>query len=238
VAYSSVSHLGFVVLGIFAFTTEAMQGAVIQMVNHGLSTGALFLLVGMLYERRHTRLMEDYGGLATSVPVLTTFMVFTVLASAGLPGLNGFVGEFLILLGAFKSTVLNSPIIVAFATSGVILAAVYLLYMVYRTFFGELTDEANAQMDDVNLREFVLMAPLVVLMFVMGFFPNPFLRQTEPATQFLLETIEQKRAAVIEQSTAPRMVDDGPQRVEIAPLESPTVSMEPSALTDEAPIAH
>jgi len=238
VAYSSVSHLGFVVLGIFAFTAEAMQGAVIQMVNHGLSTGALFLLVGMLYERRHTRLMEDYGGLATSVPVLSTFMVFTVLASAGLPGLNGFVGEFLILLGAFKSTVLNSPTIVAFATSGVILAAVYLLYMVYRTFFGELTDEANAQMEDLNLREFVLMAPLVVLMFVMGFFPNPFLKQTEPATQFLLETIEQKRAAVIEQETAPRQVENAPQRVEIAPLESPTVPMKPSALTNDTPTAN
>jgi NADH-quinone oxidoreductase subunit M len=238
VAYSSVSHLGFVVLGIFAFTTEAMQGAVIQMVNHGISTGALFLLVGMLYERRHTRLMEDYGGLATSVPVLTTFMVFTVLASAGLPGLNGFVGEFLILLGAFKSTVLDSAVIVAFATSGVILAAVYLLYMVYRTFFGELTDDANAQMADVNMREFVLMAPLVVLMFVMGFFPTPFLKQTEPATQFLLETIEQKRMAAIEQADTPRMADDGPQRVEIAPLESPTVSMEPSALKDETSTAN
>ena len=238
VAYSSVSHLGFVVLGIFAFTTEAMQGAVIQMVNHGISTGALFLLVGMLYERRHTRLMEDYGGLATSVPVLTTFMVFTVLASAGLPGLNGFVGEFLILLGAFKSTVLDSAVIVAFATSGVILAAVYLLYMVYRTFFGELTNDANAQMPDVNMREFVLMAPLVVLMFVMGFFPTPFLKQTEPATQFLLETIEQKRMAAIKQERAPRMTDEGPQRVEIAPLESPTVPMKPSALTNDAPTAN
>jgi NADH-quinone oxidoreductase subunit M len=200
VAYSSVSHLGFVVLGLFAFTTEAMQGAVIQMVNHGLSTGALFLLVGMLYERRHTRLMDDYGGLAGSVPVLTTLMVFSVLASAGLPGLNGFVGEFMILLGSFKSTVLDSAVLVIFATTGVILAAVYLLHMVYRTFFGALDDEANANMADVNGRELLLMAPLVVLMFVMGFFPNPFLRQTEPTTEFLLETIEEKHAAALEQA--------------------------------------
>jgi len=203
VAYSSVSHLGFVVLGIFAFTAEAMQGAVIQMVNHGISTGALFLLVGMLYERRHTRLMEDYGGLATSVPILSTLMVFSVLASAGLPGLNGFVGEFMILLGAFKSTVLDSAALVVLATSGVILAAVYLLYMVYETFFGELTNEANAQMADVNGRELLLMAPLVVLMLVMGFYPAPFLAQTEPTTTFLLDTIEEKRAAVESMETAP-----------------------------------
>jgi len=200
VAYSSVSHLGFVVLGLFAFTPEALQGAVIQMVNHGLSTGALFLLLGMLYERRHTRMMEDYGGLASSVPVLSTLMVFSVLASAGLPGLNGFVGEFMILLGSFKSTVLDTPGLVVLATTGVILAAVYLLHMVYRTFFGELTIEANAEMADVNGREFLLMAPLVVLMLVMGFFPNPFLRQTKPTTDFLLDKIESKKAAAIEQA--------------------------------------
>jgi NADH-quinone oxidoreductase subunit M len=229
VAYSSVSHLGFVVLGIFAFTTEAMQGAVIQMVNHGLSTGALFLLVGMLYERRHTRLMEDYGGLATSVPVLTTFMVFSVLASAGLPGLNGFVGEFMILLGAFKSTVLDAPVLVALATTGVILAAIYLLYMVYRTFFGELTDTANAEMADMNAREFGLMVPLAALMLILGFAPNVFLQQTAPTTDFLLETMEERRTAALElqerrtPSTAARAERDAAparpdQRVEAAPL--------------------
>lgn len=229
VAYSSVSHLGFVVLGLFAFTAEAMQGAVIQMVNHGLSTGALFLLVGMLYERRHTRMMDDYGGLASSVPVLTTLMVFSVLASAGLPGLNGFVGEFLILLGSFKSTVLDSPTLVIFATTGVILAAVYLLHMVYRTFFGELTEPANAEMADVNGREFLLMAPLVVLMFVLGFFPNPFLRQTEPTTEFLLETIEEKRMAVQEQAEA----DERTAKAPVAPPESEKISIEPDQLTIE-----
>lgn len=197
VAYSSVSHLGFVVLGIFAFTIESMQGAVIQMVNHGISTGALFLLVGMLYERRHTREMADFGGIAKVVPVLTFFMIFSVLASAGLPGLNGFVGEFLILLGSFKSDIVGSPILIAFATSGVILAAVYLLWMLYRTFFGPLNGDENRSMPDMNLREIALMAPLAVLMFVLGFAPNSFLEKTEPTTLFLLETIEQKRLAVL-----------------------------------------
>jgi NADH-quinone oxidoreductase subunit M len=226
VAYSSISHLGFVVLGLFAFTTEAMQGAVIQMINHGVSTGALFLLVGMLYERRHTRLMGDYGGLATSVPVLTTFMVISVLASAGLPGLNGFVGEFLILLGSFKSTVIDSPVLVALATSGVILAAMYLLHMLYRTFFGELTDEANAEMADLNGREFALMAPLIVLMFVLGFFPNPFLRQTAPTTEFLLETVEEKRAAVEARAADAPATADEPSKVPAAPPEAEEVSIE------------
>jgi NADH-quinone oxidoreductase subunit M len=198
VAYSSVSHLGFVVLGIFAFTAESLQGAMIQMINHGISTGALFLIVGMLYERRHTRLMEDFGGIAKSVPVLTFFMVFTALASAGLPGLNGFVGEFLILLGAFSSSYIGSPLLIALATSGVILAAVYLLWMLYRMFFGPITHEANAKMLDLNLREVALLAPLAVLMIVMGFMPQPFLKTSEPATTFLLETIEQKRLAAIE----------------------------------------
>jgi NADH-quinone oxidoreductase subunit M len=197
VAYSSVSHLGFVVLGIFAFTAEAMQGAVIQMVNHGISTGALFLLVGMLYERRHTREMADFGGIAKTVPILTFFMVFSVLASAGLPGLNGFVGEFLILLGSFKSDVVGSPFLIAVATSGVILAAVYLLWLLYRTFFGPIHDEKNRSMPDMNLREIALMAPLAVLMFVLGFAPNSFLERSEPTTQFLLDTIEQKRLAVL-----------------------------------------
>jgi len=225
VAYSSVSHLGFVVLGIFAFTPEAMQGAIIQMVNHGLSTGALFLLVGMLYERRHTRLMDDYGGIAKSVPVLTFFMVFSVLASAGLPGLNGFVGEFLILLGAFKSTVVGSPVLIALATTGVILAAVYLLWMVYKTFFGALTNEANRDMADMNGREFALMAPLAALMLIMGFAPNPFLQKSEAATDFLLETMETKRMAVQEAADEAAPVAE---RLEI----TPDVAVDKRKMTD------
>jgi NADH-quinone oxidoreductase subunit M len=200
VAYSSVSHLGFVVLGLFAFNVEGLQGALIQMINHGLSTGALFLLVGMLYERRHTRLMADFGGIARSAPVLTFFMVLTALASAGLPGLNGFVGEFLILVGAFKSEVVGLPLLIALATTGVVLAVVYLLWLIYRTFFGPLTREENREMADLNAREVLLLAPLAVLMVVLGLMPNPFLQKSEPAVRFLLETIEAKRLAALEEA--------------------------------------
>ena len=179
VAYSSVSHLGFVVLGVFAFDLVAVQGALIQMVNHGISTGALFLIIGMLYERRHTRAMADYGGIAKTVPVLTFFMLFSVFASAGLPGLNGFVGEFMILVGSWNSPALGNPLLIAVATTGVIFAAVYLLWMVYRTFFGEITDEANQTMKDLNGREIGLLLPLAALMLLMGFWPAPFLERSE-----------------------------------------------------------
>ena len=216
VAYSSVSHLGFVVLGIFAFTAEAMQGAVIQMINHGISTGALFLLVGMLYERRHTREMSDYGGIAKSVPVLTFFMIFTVLASAGLPGLNGFVGEFMILMGSFKSAVIGSPVLIAIATTGVILAAVYMLWMVYGVFWGSLESDENRDMADLNLRELALLTPLAVLMIWIGFGPKPFLDLSEPTTEFLLETIEAKRAYLPEE--APALVYDGERFVPVESL--------------------
>ena len=194
VAYSSVSHLGFVVLGIFAVTLESIQGAMIQMINHGISTGALFLIVGMLYERRHTRLMADYGGIAKSVPVLTFFMVLTALASAGLPGLNGFVGEFLILVGAFSSDAPGMQVLTVIATLGVILAAVYLLWMLSRMFFGPLTTESNRKMPDLNVRELVILAPMALLMILLGLMPQPFLKVSEPAAARLLEVIEQKRA--------------------------------------------
>ncbi len=196
VAYSSVSHLGFVVLGVFAFDVVAVQGSLIQMVNHGISTGALFLIIGMLYERRHTRAMADYGGIAKSVPVLAFFMLFSVFASAGLPGLNGFVGEFMILLGSWNSPTVGNRLLVAVATTGVIFAAVYLLWMVYRTFFGEITDERNAAMKDLNGREIGLLLPLAALMLLMGFWPAPFLAQSERAVRSLLETSIAKADAV------------------------------------------
>ncbi len=196
VAYSSVSHLGFVVLGLFAFTTEATQGALIQMVNHGISTGALFLIIGMLYERRHTRAMADFGGIAKTVPVLTFFMLLSVFASAGLPGLNGFVGEFMILVGSWTSPTVGQPWLIAIATTGVIFAAVYLLWMVYRTFFGPVTHEANRTMPDLNGREIALLLPLAVLMIWLGMAPAPFLARSEAAVRSLLATSVAKAAAV------------------------------------------
>ncbi len=196
IAYSSVSHLGFVVLGIFAFNVVALQGAMIQMVNHGLSTGAMFLIIGMLYERRHTRKMEDFGGIAKSVPVLSFFMVFTVLASVGLPGLNGFVGEFLILTGTFSSDVLGNPVLVAVATSGVIFAAYYLLWMVYKVFFGPIVREENRTMKDLNRREIALLIPLAVFMVWIGVAPAKFLETSETSTNAIIEQIEFKRLAM------------------------------------------
>ncbi|MEM9665425.1 MAG: proton-conducting transporter membrane subunit, partial [Bacteroidota bacterium] len=164
---------------------------------------ALFLLIGMMYERRHSREMADYGGIAKTMPVLTFFMVFTALASAGLPGLNGFVGEFMILIGSFKSTVIDSPLLVALATSGVILAAMYLLFMIYSTFFGEVTSEEVRALPDLNAREVGILVPLAALMIIMGFLPTPFLKQSELMASYLLDTIEEKRTAALLEAEQP-----------------------------------
>ncbi len=236
VAYSSVSHLGFVVLGIFAFTLTSLQGAVIQMINHGLSTGALFLLVGMLYERRHTRRMADFGGIARSVPLLTFFMVLTALASAGLPGLNGFVGEFLILVGSFGSSIPGMTVLTAFATTGVILAAIYLLWMLSRIFFGPVRNEENQTMPDLNRRELIILVPLAALMILMGVMPQPFLERSEPATAQLLELVQAKQSAAPDEPSRPsqkNMPDDpvreGGFEVRAEPDTSQTQGMIPYA---------
>ncbi|MFN2589489.1 MAG: NADH-quinone oxidoreductase subunit M [Actinomycetota bacterium] len=177
VAYSSVSHLGFVVLGIFAFTTEGMSGGVLQMVNHGLSTGALFLLVGMLYERIHTRDLGKMGGLSNAVPVLAGVFLFVALSSVGLPGLNGFVGEFLILLGAFAANKAYAVI----AVSGVVLAAVYLLWAYQRAMHGELRNEEHRSLLDLDVREKVVLAPILAAIVLIGVFPNLLLNEIEPS---------------------------------------------------------
>ncbi len=204
VAYSSVSHLGFVVLGIFAFNTVGLQGALIQNINHGISTGALFLIVGFMYERRHSRLMSDYGGVAKVAPVLTFMMVISVMASAGLPGLNGFVGEFMILLGAFQSTVIGRPLLIALATTGVILAAIYLLWMLYRVFFGPVKDDHIAhEMPDLGAREMAALVPLVILMIVLGFLPAPFLAKQERSVAQYIEMVTAKRNASLGAAAAP-----------------------------------
>jgi len=193
VAYSSVSHLGFVVLGIFALTEEGMQGSVIQMVNHGLSTGALFLLVGMIYDRRHTRLIKDFGGLAKPMPVYAAFFMIVMLSSVGLPGLNGFVGEFLILLGSFRSPFLGSPWFAVIASSGVILAAVYLLWSYQRVFFGKNERPENQNLPDLNGREIAVLVPVLLFIVWIGVYPGTFLGKSAASTKALIQRIEETR---------------------------------------------
>ncbi len=184
VAYSSVSHMGFVVLGLFSFTEVGMQGALYQMLNHGISTGALFLFVGFIYERRHTRQINEFGGLATSMPWFSTLFVFASLSSVGLPFLNGFVGEFLILLGSWTSTAVRYPeITTMLAATGVIWAAVYMLWMLQRVVFGKITKPENATLGDLNAREIGLLIPLLVLMLFMGVFPRPFLDRSKASVE-------------------------------------------------------
>jgi NADH-quinone oxidoreductase subunit M len=176
VAYSSVSHMGFVVLGLFSFTEQGMQGALYQMLNHGFSTGALFLFVGMIYERRHTRMISEYGGLATSMPWFSALFVIASLSSIGLPFLNGFVGEFLIMLGTWTSTAIyHTWIATMLAGTGVIWAAVYMLWMLQRVVFGRLRNPKNANLSDLDAREIGLLVPLLLLMLFMGVYPRPFL---------------------------------------------------------------
>jgi NADH-quinone oxidoreductase subunit M len=188
VAYSSVSHLGFCVLGIFAMTQTAIEGSILQMVNHGLSTGALFLLVGVIYERRHTRMLADYGGLAKSMPVYTTLFVIAVLSSVGLPGLNGFVGEFLILAGSFQT----HPRATIVAATGVILAAIYLLWLVQRVFFGPITNDENRSVRDIAWNEIAALVPLIILMVWIGVHPNTFLKPMEPSVRQLLTIVRER----------------------------------------------
>src|SRR5512132_198493 len=193
VAYSSVSHLGFVVLGLFTLNEQGMVGGIIQMINHGLSTGALFLIVGMLYERRHTRLIADYGGLWKVVPALSVLFLIVTFSSIGLPGLNGFVGEFLILVGAFQ--VHRTAAVLA--TSGIIFAAVYLLWMYQRVIFGEVTHEENRRLPDLSLREWAVLLPLLVLIVWIGVFPSAFTGKTEATISALIAQVQSKASVAL-----------------------------------------
>ena len=193
VAYSSVAHLGFVMLGVAAMTTTAVVGAVYQMLNHGISTGALFLLVGMLYDRRHTFLIDEFGGLKAVMPWFSAVFLLICLSSIAVPGFNGFVGEFLILLGSWRAPFIPGHALVAVASVGVILAAAYILWMVQRVLYGEVTRPANAGLPDLSAREALVLAPLVVLALFMGIASPIFTRTIEPAADALVRQVRPAR---------------------------------------------
>ena len=186
VAYSSVSHLGFVMLGIFALTLQSVQGALMVMINHGISTGALFLLVGIIYERRHSRLIDAYGGIARVVPMFAAALTFVSLSSIGLPGTNGFVGEFLVLIGSFRTY----PVLTVISTTGVIFAAVYLLWAIQRILFNSLDKPENTEIPDLNRRELALLVPLIVVIIWLGVYPAPVLRRMEGSAQVLIDRVQ------------------------------------------------
>ena len=189
VAFSSVSHMGFIMLGMMALNLQGMEGSIMQMINHGISTGALFILVGMIYERRHTRLISEYGGLAGRVPVYSTFFMIVLLSSIGVPGTNGFIGEFTILLGTWS----YNKIYAILAASGVIFAACYMLWMYQRVFYGKITNPANEKLTDLNLREKVVLVPLVIMIFWIGFYPKPFFKIMEPSVKTIIAQVEKGR---------------------------------------------
>ncbi len=219
VAYSSVAHLGFVMLGIFALNQQGIAGGMLQMLNHGVSTGALFLIVGFIYERRHTRLITDFGGLSKQMPIFATIFMIVTLSSIGLPGTNGFVGEFLVLLGAYESKLRWFTVV---ATSGVILSAVYMLWMFQRVMFGELDNPKNQVLADLNAREIVIMVPLLVLIFVMGVYPTPFLNKMAPAIDRLVQQGTQKQVAQTILPLAPMQMQMAPHGMEMP--ESPAMN--------------
>jgi NADH-quinone oxidoreductase subunit M len=192
VAYSSVAHLGFVMIGVFALNQQGIAGGMLQMINHGISTGALFLIVGFIYERRHTRLISDFGGLSKQMPIFATIFMIVTFSSVGLPGTNGFVGEFLVLLGGFESKLRVWTII---ASSGVILSAVYMLWMFQRVMFGELSNPKNQVLKDLNGREIAIMTPLIIMIFVMGIYPTPFIDKMNPSIDKLIAQAKRNQVA-------------------------------------------
>ncbi len=200
IAFSSVSHMGFVTLGMFALNMQGVQGSVLQMVNHGLSTGALFLIVGLIYDRRHTRMIADFGGLSTVMPIYATLFAIVMFSSIGLPGLNGFVGEFLILVGAFHVDWRWA----AFAVTGIVLGAAYMLWLYQRTMFGVVTHPENRHLLDLNFREAMTLIPIVIMCFWIGLYPVPFLKAMEPSVQKMVARLDQARKVMEEVPPATR----------------------------------
>ncbi|MDQ3280334.1 MAG: NADH-quinone oxidoreductase subunit M [Acidobacteriota bacterium] len=236
VAYSSVSHLGFCVLGIFAMNQTAIEGSILQMVNHGLSTGALFLLVGVIYERRHTRLLADYGGIGHTMPLYTILFVIAVLSSVGLPGLNGFIGEFLILSGTFKA----SPVAATFAATGVILAAIYLLWLVQKVFWGPVTNEENRNVPEIAWNEIAALVPIIFFMVWIGVHPNTFLKKMEPSVKHLLVTMNggnESRTPVVADKSVARSPLPVPEPVHRGESPAPSRPGDTALATRHTPLA-
>lgn len=196
VAYSSISHLGFVVLGLMGLTIESLQGSLIHMINHGLLIGSLFILVGIIYDRRYTRVLSEFGGLARVMPIYATFFMIVALSSLGLPGLNGFVGEFLILLGSFKSKFLGTSVFAILSTIGVTLAAVYLLTTYQRVFFGKIIKPENQNLKDLSFREAISLVLVLIFIVWIGIYPNTFLKKSEPSVKKIVEQMEKYRSGV------------------------------------------
>jgi len=212
IAYSSVSHMGFVMLGMFAFNPMGVQGSLLQMINHGLSTGGLFLIVGLIYDRRHTRLISELGGLSKQMPIYATLFAIIMFSSMGLPGLNGFIGEFLILIGAFQVRWWWG----AFAVTGIILGAAYMLWLYQRTMFGEITNEKNKTLPDLSFREMATLIPIIAFCFWIGLYPSPFLKAMEVSVANVIQTVhkgdagkavQRKRAAASDQPSAIRQAE-------------------------------
>jgi NADH-quinone oxidoreductase subunit M len=239
VAYSSVAHMGFVMLGLFTGTEAGMQGSILQMINHGISTGALFLLVGVIYDRRHTRLVREFGGLAKVMPVYAALFVIVTMSSIGVPGTNGFVGEFMVILGTFVSSTLGPQARLqgVLAAAGVILAAVYMLGVVQKMFFGPLDNPKNSRLKDINVREVVAIAPLIALVFVLGLFPNIVLSRMSDGVRAVLDRYEDGiRAYRIPDRTAATLTArrGGPLERGYPEPKTPVAAQQASALRAEA----
>jgi NADH-quinone oxidoreductase subunit M len=205
IAFSSVSHLGYVMLGMFAFNMQGLEGSIYQMLNHGISTGGLFLIVGMIYDRRHTRMIADFGGLSTPMPLLAVFFMIITLSSVALPGTNGFVGEFLILFGAFKANMVYGII----ATTGVVLGAVYMFWMFQRVMFGEVKREENKKLKDLGPREVVILCTIVFFVILMGVYPKPFFKKMEVSVDNFLRLVKTKAAYSVALQASPECVVSG-----------------------------
>jgi NADH-quinone oxidoreductase subunit M len=236
IAYSSVAHLGYVMLGLFALTAASVEGAVLQMVNHGISTGMLFLLFGVIYDRRHTRHIDEFGGLAKPMPVYATLFIIATLASVGLPGTNGFIGEFMVITGTFASTKLGhfAGVQAMGAAIGVILGAIYMLMVVQKMFFGPITKKENKNLADVTPREIVALAPLAMMVFVIGLFPNIFLSQIRGAAERVQADFD---ARAVEMNPGPRYYD-GPVKLATRRPEAPRPPAEPAAAQPPAGGSH